>query len=101
MIGIKAIWKQIVVGFLGTDRERIAKKIKKLRAIGYDQITINSITTCGGETTGCSYGYNDDIYSGLSVFGHTKDEIHKQAEEIYMKKYLEEHGFETEEDITL
>ena len=95
MIGIKAIWKQIVVGFLGTDKERIAKKIKKLRAIGYDQITINSITT------GCSYGYNDDIYGGLSVLGHTKDEIHKQAEEIYMKKYLEEHGFEIEEDITL
>ena len=53
------------------------KLLKKLRAIGREQITIYSVTTTtslrGEYITGMSYGYNDDAYKGLFTFGDTEE----------------------------
>lgn len=69
------------------------KLLKKLRAIGREQITIYSVTTTtslrGEFVTGMSYGYNDDAYKGLFTFGDTVEEIRDRAMKIYFKKNME------------
>lgn len=69
------------------------KLLKKLRAIGREQITIYSVTTTtslrGEFVTGMSYGYNDDAYKGLFDFGDSEDEVRDKAMRIYFEKNME------------
>ena len=69
------------------------KLLRRLRAIGREQITIYSVTTTtslrGEFVTGMSYGYNDDAYKGLFTFGDTKEEIRDRAMRIYFEKNME------------
>jgi len=70
------------------------KLLKKLRAIGRNQITIYSVTTTTtrlGEEyiTGMRYGYNNDAYRGLFTFGDTEDEVRDRAMKIYFKNNID------------
>jgi hypothetical protein len=67
-----------------------AKLLKKLRRRGRSQITIHSVTTSCGTPIGISYGYNDDMYSGLFDFGDTEEIVLKKAEKIYIKDWLKQ-----------
>lgn len=69
------------------------KLLKKLRAIGREQITIYSVTTTtslrGEFVTGMSYGYNDDAYKGLFDIGDSEDEVRNKAMRIYFRENME------------
>lgn len=64
------------------------KLLKKLRRRGRNQISIYSVTTQDGCTTGMKIGYSDDKYSGLFEFGDTKEEVLRKAEHIFITEYL-------------
>ena len=69
------------------------KLLKKLRAIGREQIEIYSVTkttTWRGEyITGMSYGYSDSVYKGLFDFGDSEDDVRDKAMRIYFRKNMD------------
>jgi len=65
------------------------KLLRKLRKIGRNKITIHSITTTDGCTTGLSYGYSGSEYKNLFNFGDTKEEIYRKAERIYINTNID------------
>lgn len=64
------------------------KLLKKLRNRGRNIITIYSITTRGGLTTGMSYGCPSDDYRDLFSLGDTKEEVIEKAMRIYIEKEI-------------
>ena len=65
------------------------KLLKRIRAIGRNQVTLCSITTSLGYVTEMSYGYNDDDYSGLFNFNNTFEEVQEKALNIYIDKNID------------
>lgn len=69
------------------------KLLKKLRAIGRNRVSINSVTrttTWRGEfVTGMSIGYNLPQYAHIWDFGMTEEDVYENAMKIF---------FETEMD---
>lgn len=65
------------------------KLLKRIRAIGRNQVTLYSITTSRGCVTGMSYGYNGDDYSGLFDFDNTFEEVQEKALNIYIDKNID------------
>lgn len=59
------------------------KLLRKIRRLGANQVTIYSITSSDGLNTGMSYGYNDDIFSGLFRLGDTEQDVINKAIRIY------------------
>lgn len=65
------------------------KLLKKLRAEGWNMISINSYTESYGSTTQMSYGCPGKDYYGLFSYGDTPEDVHKKASKIYMKKNMD------------
>jgi hypothetical protein len=65
------------------------KLLKKLRRIAKSEITILSITTTDGITTGMSYGYDLDCYKGLFSMGDTEGDVINKVFRIYLCNNIE------------
>ena len=65
------------------------KLLKKLRQIGRNQVTINSVTTTNGIVTGMRYSYNFNKYSGLFNYGNTEKEVKEKACKIYLETNID------------
>lgn len=70
-----------------------AKLLKRLRAIGRNQINIYSVTrttTWRGEfITGMSYSCNNGVYAGLFELGDTEEDVRNKAMKIYFYNNME------------
>lgn len=64
------------------------KLLKKLRKKGRNQIEILSYTTENGIMSGMSIAYSDKAYSDIFNFGMSREDVLKEAERIYIQKYL-------------
>ena len=67
------------------------KLLKKLRKRGRKRITIYSVTKTNGVVTGMKIGYSEKEYSGVFDLGDTEEEVLKKAENIYIKKYINDY----------
>lgn len=65
------------------------KLLKRLRNIGRSMVNVHSITTIGGITTGMSYGYDENEYSGLFSLGDTEQDVKEKACKIYLQTNIE------------
>jgi hypothetical protein len=65
------------------------KLLKKIRAIGRDQVHVHSVTKNGGWTVGMSLGYSDDIYAGLFDLGDNIEDVLNKACKIYLTNNIE------------
>jgi len=65
------------------------KLLKKIRSHGRSRITIISVTTTNGITTGMKVGYDSPEYSGLFEMGDTESVVKEKACRIYLQNNMQ------------
>ena len=65
------------------------KLLRKIRAIGRDQVHIYSVTTSNGVVTEMTIGFNEDYYCGLFTFADTEAEVLEKVCKIYLEKNID------------